>query len=214
LSGSAPDTLLLIHQRLLQGDKTASESLVRECLFPLVRVLRRRHLAVPRDMLTDAACDSLLALIQSPHRFDPLRSSLMTFLTLVADRRLVDHLRVAGRHAAREIHVGGSHDVEDWSGPRLRGEACRPHEPVAADRLPSEFEDIVAKALPDPRDRALLALICEGRRTIGDYAAVLGITHLSVADQRITIKRSRDRVLNRLRRRREAFRQARSWRDE
>jgi RNA polymerase sigma-70 factor (ECF subfamily) len=195
-----------IHERLLDGDPTASEALARECLMPLVRILRRRHLAVPRDILIDAASDALLSLIQQPARFDSRRSGLLTFLTTVAERRMIDHLRSATRSASREVYAWGPHTV------CADARAAYPTN-SASDTLPEELSSLIHEALPDPADRELLCLICEGRQNVEDFAALLGIGHLPLDEQRRAIKRSRDRVLNRLRRRRDAFRRAWSGED-
>jgi RNA polymerase sigma factor (sigma-70 family) len=202
-----------IHQSLLDGEPTASEALARECLMPLVRILRRRHLDVPRDILIDAASDALLSLIQLPDRFDPKRSGLLTFLATVAERRLIDHLRAASRQAAREIYAGSAQELQD----RTRDIVCADArscyaESAAAEALSEVLETMIAEALPDPKDREILRLICEGRQSVEDFAALLGVDGLPPVEQRRAIKRSRDRVLNRLRRRREAFRRA--WSDD
>lgn len=215
MPGDSRNSHARIQQRLLQGDPTASEALVRECLAAMVRTLRRRHPVIPRDMLADAACDALISHIQAPARYDPARSGLLTFLTLIAERRLVDQVRVARRRATREIYVGAASDVEDWSD----GHFVCVQPPALVDAsavgyLSHELEQIVALALPDPTDRELLSLICQGPHPVDEYAALLGLTHLPISDQRAQIKRSRDRVLNRLRRRREEISRLRSRCDE
>jgi RNA polymerase sigma factor (sigma-70 family) len=207
LSGSDPELHAKLHRDLCNGDPTAPEALVREFLTPLVRILRRRHLVLPREMLVDAASDAIIALIQRPERFQPQRSSLLTFLVTIADRRLIDYLRAMNRRASREVYIGGAQNLGESL---VSGEAHASYSVSdVTDALPPEIQKLVADVLPDQRDRDLLDLICEGRNSIDEYASLLGLNGLPIQEQRAAIKRNRDRVLNRLRRRREEFRRIR-----
>jgi RNA polymerase sigma-70 factor (ECF subfamily) len=183
--------------------------------MPLVRILRRRNLAVPRDILIDGASDALLALIQHPERFDPQRSGLLTFLTTVAERRMIDHLRAASRWSSRELHGGTAQDVHEWARDNVCADERAAYMEEPAGESPADALDaLIDQILPDPVDREILRLICEGRQSVEEFASLLGVDGLPILEQRRAIKRSRDRVLNRLRRRREAFRRAWSGADE
>src|SRR5579863_9040337 len=104
---SAPDSAWFLYRRLLDGDPTAPERLVAAYVLPLQRILRRRHPALPREVVADAANDALLSLIDRPERFDPGRGvSLLNFLVMIGDRNLIDQLRALERRKRHEISVG------------------------------------------------------------------------------------------------------------
>lgn len=107
---SEPDNLEFLHRRLLEGDPTASERLVQACLTSVVQILRRRHIALPREAVEDAAHDALLALIRHPERYDPKRATLLNYLVHIAARRLIDWLRARQRQqrARRQDRVSDS----------------------------------------------------------------------------------------------------------
>jgi RNA polymerase sigma-70 factor (ECF subfamily) len=191
----SPDPIADAYAALLNGDPRAPERLVALCLVPLKRRLRRCYLMLPTEVLQDAAVDALLALLSQPHHFNPSRSSLMTYLTMQSDYRVLSWLRNQRRR--RELYVGGVEEVEYWS-ERLRATDAS-EDPVTA-LLRLDLERMVHNLLPDERDRRLLELACSGRTSILEYAEVLGITQLPPEEQRREVKRNRDRVVKRIQR--------------
>lgn len=197
----AEDSLLRLHRAMLAGDPRASERLA-DALAPRLRsLLRRRHAAMPRECLEDAAVDALLAYLQQPERYDPARGSLLNYLTTIADRRISDFLRRQTRRP--EIFVGGSVELEVWAGNHyqesLEEQAARHSDP---ETLPPECEALLREILPDPTDRRIWELVCRGRTAVAGFAALLDIAHLPPERQKAEVKRRRDKVVARIRRRR------------
>lgn len=207
------DLLLKLHDRICTGDPVAPDQLVSECLVPMQAALRRRWLALPREMVEEAVIDALLAYLQRPDAFDPQRNrSLAAYLKVIASRRLTDALRKRTRLNRREISVGGFVELDRYGTNRTTG--AESHAPAGEgdpDTLPPELEELLNELFPDPRDRRLLHLICQGRQETSAYAAILGIGSLPDSEQRRIVKQHRDRILKRLIRRREEFR--RFWDD-
>lgn len=56
--------------------------------------------------------------------------------------------------------------------------------------------------LPDSSDRAVLRLRLEGERRVKAFSEVLGIAHLSAAEQRRIVKQTKDRIDKVIKRRR------------
>jgi DNA-directed RNA polymerase specialized sigma24 family protein len=207
------DLLLKLHDRICLGDVVAPDQLVSECLVPLQAALRRRWFTLPRDVVEQAAIDAILTYLQRPLAFDPQRClSLCAYLKVIADRRLTDALRKQMRIKKREISVGGVVELERYQTNRaIEAESAASTGGSDPDTLPPELEKLLMELLPDPRDRRILHLICQGRQETAAYAALLGIGSLPNSEQRRIVKQHRDRILKRLIRRREEFR--RFWND-
>ncbi|MFP3915345.1 MAG: RNA polymerase sigma factor [Actinomycetota bacterium] len=86
--------------RIAGGDRTALEDLYRELGGAVqsvaFRVLRDRSLA------EDIVQETFLTLWRAPHRYQPERGSLRTFLQAIAHRRAVDVVRSEVARARRE----------------------------------------------------------------------------------------------------------------
>jgi hypothetical protein len=62
-----------------------------------------------------------------------------------------------------------------------------------SERLQQREDDFMS-LLQDPKDRQILALRLQGERRTEAFAAILGISHLSVEVQRRGVKRAKDRI--------------------
>lgn len=207
------DLLLKLHERICMGDPIAPDQLVSEYLVPLQTSLRRGWLLLPREAVQDAVVDALLTYLQRPDAFDPQRSpSLLAYLKMIASRRLTDALRKQMRLNKRERSVGGVVEINQY-GSNMSAGTWPPafDEEGDPDALPPEIEEMLNNLFPEPRDRRLLKLICQGRQETSAYAAILGIGSLLESEQRRIVKQHRDRILKRLRRHQKEF--LRFWDD-
>ena len=201
------DELLPLHHALLDGDPTASDRFAEHYAPPLRATLRVKFPFVPPEELADAANDALLFLIVNPDRYQPERgASILTFLVTIATRRVLDMLRSAQRRGKRENAVGGTVELELCSANNQQESGLETNLTDDPDALSPEVAQWLEEVLPDPRDRRLLDLIMEGRADVADVATLLDIAHLSPPQQQAEWKRQRDRLLARIRRRREEFR--------
>lgn len=200
------EAVLLIHNLLL-GTPTASRLLVERYFVPLSIGLHKQFPFMPNEALEDAAHDALVALIQSPQQYDPTRSNLLTYLARIARNKMID-LWEKSQKQTFEIFVGGSVALEQaeennfhrgqYSDNTLLGNE--------SEILPENIIQLINEILPNPIDRQIWDMICDGRQDIGDYAQLLEITHLAVSEQKAEVKRQRERVHKRIRRRQEEFR--------
>jgi RNA polymerase sigma factor (sigma-70 family) len=190
---------------LRNGEPTAPRRIVTRMLPPLLALLRRQFFVLPRETLEDAAHDALLALIQAPERYDPARFRLLAYLGQIARNKVVDNIRVWARHRNIQF-VGGSVELaqveaNSYRVDQIQSDLIAPEN----DDLPLEVEALLRQTLPDTQDRRLWELICEGRKDTAEYAALLGISHLALDEQQAEVKRQRERVAKRVRRRRKEF---------
>jgi len=84
------------------GDKTAYETLLRDCV-PLIRAIARRQ-GVGPDQVDDVVQEVLLTIHRARQTYDPNRS-FTAWLRVIAERRAIDLLRQTGRRGARELHA-------------------------------------------------------------------------------------------------------------
>jgi RNA polymerase sigma-70 factor (ECF subfamily) len=84
------------------GDQAAYEALLRDCVAVIESVARRK--GVPFDRIDDVVQDTLLTIHRARQTYDPTRP-FTAWLRVIAERRAIDHVRKAGRHARREVHA-------------------------------------------------------------------------------------------------------------
>jgi RNA polymerase sigma-70 factor, ECF subfamily len=158
------------------------------------------------EIVMDAAHDALLALIEHPQRYDPALGSLMNYLAHIGNHKVNDQLRSLQRRRDREDAVGGIVELARVEENNYREGSNTPDHLGESATLASDIERLLYEILPDSRDRQIWELICQGRTAVVDYATVLQITHLLPCQQRIEVKRHRDRVQKRVRRQQDRFR--------
>jgi hypothetical protein len=173
-----------LHDRLLKGDPTASARIFEALLEPLVDRLEFKWPRLDRRDIEEQAADSLISYITSPHRYDPSRASLLTYLTLDADGDLKNAYRSPRRR--REQLAS---DVED--------PLFRRNETTDAELFAEDDRALFARlrvAFPSEADRQVIHLLLEGERSTAAYAEVLGIADLSPEERRAEVKRVKDRI--------------------
>jgi RNA polymerase sigma factor (sigma-70 family) len=84
------------------GNQAAYGALLRDCVGVIEKVARRQ--GVPPDRIDDVVQDTLLTVHRARQTYDPARS-FTAWLRVLAERRAVDLMRKAGRHAVREVHA-------------------------------------------------------------------------------------------------------------
>ena len=184
------DTIELLHNRVLAGDKDASNRLCRE-LAPRLHLAVRLRLtgAVDDHVIRTAVDDALLLYVESPSRYRPDLAPLAAWLTSVAVNKARDARRVLARRTRHEVTVGLQ--------PPERAEAPADNL-ISGHQAAPEALEAVAKT---DRERAHIAARLKGMNRVEDLADVLGLSHLSLADQRIEINREWVRLRTRARRR-------------
>ncbi|HEU5199516.1 MAG TPA: hypothetical protein VFU32_07760 [Ktedonobacterales bacterium] len=190
------------HQRLLAADDPTVPAEVAEWLYPLL--MRETYARacggggpVDRDMVKDAVANVLLEYIDAPERYDPDRGSLQRYLVMAAYR---DFQNLSAKEARRaglqrylsllsteqedEDIVDDQQDIEQLIG-RIHAES---------------LWQMLDEHFPDPTERQIVELIVDRVRSVQPYTQLLGLTHLSLGEQREEVKRVKDRLKKRLQR--------------
>lgn len=199
------DEALALHELLLAGDPVAPSDLAVAYLEPLARWVARVNPQSEASVCDTAAEDAILALLKYPDSYDPARMPLETYLCMAAKRDLQNARRSEGRHARRQADWG-SVELSSTMGKYLMDAEADPARIV---ELQEVIEDIVRKRprMPkaalaglSPGEVQALGLVECGERRTELFAVALEITHLPPEQQRVEVKRVKDRLKLRLRR--------------
>lgn len=196
---STPDRqaeLLDLHNRLLSHDPVATEELFALVTSELEKHLRLRFPSlaggVDPDIYLSAVYEALTDYFKNPRKYNPAKSGLLTYLRLACRRDLQNLIRkesrhVSGRVSLESVKYGRSdgNDISDRIADELDGQR------LVADLTQGMTSD----------ERAVLALMMEGERSTRVAAEAMNIGHLSSGEQRRQVKRVKDRIKKRIRRR-------------
>ncbi len=146
----------------LSGEKQAWDAFVdRFCGVihaAVARTLRAGPATASRDELQDVVQEVFLRLLRHDcrllRRYDPARSSLATYLTLIARSVALDHLR---RHRPTA-------SLEDQPAEHLAAQADPPAEPL---ELPA--------GLLSPREKLILHLLFDRQMSVAEAARMLAV---------------------------------------
>jgi hypothetical protein len=188
-----PDGLSL-HDRLLAGELIASAQIAEKYLAGIVQYLQRKHPNLPDPHLAEtAAIDAMLNYLGRPQQYNPAKASLEQYLRLSARgdlRNLIEQQRrrqkALGAMQVVELDAPSSeYTVEDERTLSVEDQALI---------LASPFWRRLFEVVPDGKDMELVLLMMEDVRATEEYAAVLGISHLSPIEQAASVKRNKDRL--------------------
>jgi hypothetical protein len=192
---------LVLHRRLEAGDPTASADVCRAYLDVLLGWLEREYPRVDADLRASAAHDALLAYAQRPGGYRPEVGDLGLYLRMAARGKLSRLLRREGR--ARRL-IFSIFDVE------LRREEGnlfgREQEPAVVMEREEEARERGAwlaearRGLP-PEEQRVLDLLLAGERRLRVFSEALGLQGEPLPEQEREVKRAKDRIKKRLRRR-------------
>ncbi len=184
-----------VHDRLLQGDPTASADCAGAVIGPLTKRLERRFPELrASDVLVDAVTDAVFSYLRRPGQYDPTRRGLLGFLAMAAEGDLKNALAKLHRRKKMEVPLDDV-DLDAAAGNRMVG----PGDPAGEVDL-DEIRTGVSALFDDPRDRQLADLVLEGERSIEPFARILRLEGLPIDEQRREVKRHKDRIKKRLER--------------
>lgn len=199
-ASASPDPGLVLHQRLLAGDVTASAEIADTYLPELVTYMEGRNPAVDDPHLpAQAAIDALYNYLQRPEQYNPEKATLDAYLRMSAQGDLLNALEKQAREHRRQ---GGEQAVElDAPGAEYQIEASTGL--TVEEQVDSRISPVWPKIealIPDPVDLEIVRLMMEKVRKTSAFASILGITHLSSEEQEQQVKRHKDRLKKRLKR--------------
>jgi RNA polymerase sigma-70 factor (ECF subfamily) len=190
------EPLLALHERLLCGDRLASENLARLVLPSLQEEIARRFPHADEQLISDGVIDAVLDYCASPQQFDTSKGVPLARFLATAAWRNVDNLLVGERRRRQRERRAGeeTREADVALDPAARNLQREEEEQSAARRA------AILAALDDPKDQEIMALRLDGVRDTAEYARILTITDLPIERQREEVKRRKDRITRFLRR--------------
>lgn len=197
-----PEQQLQLHQRLLAGDHAVTADLAAAFLKPLCRWLKGRNPGIPDDFCLGAACDALSALMKDPCSYKPERKkSLFAYLRMSAQGDLLNEWEKEQGHQRWRKSMESVEQLPDaW---KYLG---RDEDPSLPLQIKEEAVAASEGVLPEVRDgltegelRALDLILRREKKT-AVFAEACGLGHLPKPQQRVEVKRLKDKVKTRLKR--------------
>lgn len=181
------------HSRLLEGDITVTAEIANAYLVALVEILSKKFPQLDNPHLIPTAVeDALLNYFDRPEQFNPQKGiSLFAYLRMSANG---DLLNLLAQHETDISNLNYEDFVElPLSESEYRVEPDNAPD-VLVERLDSSILEQLADLFPDAADQEVVGLLLEGERKTHAFAKVLGILDLPVAEQRVIVKRQKDRI--------------------
>lgn len=189
----AQDELIALHDALLDGHPTVSARLA-ELLLPALRRRFRGRREIGHAEIESQIGLSIAVYLAEPQRYDPERGPLLAFLYRDVDG---DIRNEAAKRTRRRESLAAGETIELLS---AAGNFLVEDEVVQR----SELADALALVTRlGAEEKELLRLRVDGVRSTHAYAEVLGIAHLPVEQQRLEVKRAKDRLDKKLERMRD-----------
>jgi RNA polymerase sigma-70 factor (ECF subfamily) len=184
-----------LHQRLIDGDPTATSQIAVTFLSLIIQRLRRKFPSLPDpDMVDAAAGDAFINYFERPSQYDPAKGSLDKYLFMSARGDLLNLREQTNKIRARNVELDASnaeYEVEIPDAFDLEGFVIDRNSPIWQRLL---------KLFPDPVDQKLVSLLMENVRETAAYAEVLGISTYPPEEQASQVKRHKDRLKKKLQR--------------
>jgi RNA polymerase sigma factor (sigma-70 family) len=182
-----------IHLRMLDGSRTASRDLFVAAHEPLRGFLAAHFRTLSEDDLEDLAVDAIVIYITAPEQCDTAKSSLWTYLCMIARADAIDRVK---KNANRErlLEEKMETDVEFWAA-RTK-DVFRSEDAVDARHIIRLYGN---RLVTNPIEAKILALILNDEKDTAQFAAALGINP-SASDIEKTVKKAKDRMLVRMKR--------------
>ncbi|MGE0539377.1 MAG: hypothetical protein AB7R89_04290 [Dehalococcoidia bacterium] len=179
-----------LYHRLCDDRSPEAQSEFCEQYIPLLNADRRWIVPGVRDehMITDAVLRAVLTFVEHPERYDPTKLKIMDYLRMSAKGDLRNLMARERKHSSRRAPL----DAVDLQ----RSVGNEPQEPAS---LPAGVsQDLLLRRLrerfPDPRDQRAVRLILDGAKKNEEFARIYNLGDLPLAEQRVIVKRHKDRL--------------------
>ncbi len=191
------DLLQEIHRRIVADEPDATLDAYRAVAQSLETHLKYEFPHLPPgadpDMRVEAIHIALTDYFRFPEKYDPAKSRLMTYLKMAARGDMLNLLKRERRHSDRRSPLD---DVAF----RLPDGEEEISETIGRDWESRSLMKRLARDLSD-EDMRLLRLMMDKVRGTPEAAEALGIEHLPFDEQRKEVKKAKDRIRKKLRRR-------------
>lgn len=178
-----------LHDRAIDGEPMALEAIVARGLPYLCSRLRCAFRQLDEDLLNRASVDALMDYVHCPKNFPCAPGETLDHLLYrAAWRNARDLLRgEARRHKREKRYVK---EAAQQTSPGSCGDTAL--------QIPADIRGRTLESAATIAERQATTLWLNGERRTARLAEALGLSVLSMADQRVEVKRFKDRLLKRV----------------
>lgn len=181
-------TLKHLHQQLIDGDQSVSNTLCELLLDLLSVALNRKFPQIDEDILSDCITDSIIEYLKLPSKFDPSKGpSLDSFLLMASIRNVQDFSKKSATYSKKRDEYREFLQIFVAEDGRESNIGLEEEEFL---KMKSELLSI----LQAPADQMFFEAQLNGDKDIGVYAQILGLKNSSKETQKVEVKRARDRI--------------------
>jgi RNA polymerase sigma-70 factor (ECF subfamily) len=188
-----------LHKQILEGRPAASAVLFEACRKPLLKLLNDAFGTLPgssAELLEDAAVDAFMQYLKAPEKYDATRGAWITYLFQISRSRL---LRLAQRENRHLIALAGSVELDADPGYSVPADERFDPQHGLEQSDASNLVDRARESSDFTQDELrVLDLMKNGERSTKVFAQALAIEHLPLEDQRVEVKRVKDRIKKRI----------------
>jgi hypothetical protein len=191
---------LILHQRMLNGDRTATAEIAEIFLPHIAKNLHRRYPQLDDPHLIETATeDAIISYFQRPEQFNPNKRSLGGYLRMSANGDLLNSLDKHKVDATQETLAEIVELDESNAEYGVEVEDEFDLETEVFTRLSPVWERL-KNLLDNPMDQEMVLLMMENVRETSAFADVLGILDQSEKEQFTIVQRHKDRLKKTLQR--------------
>jgi hypothetical protein len=192
---ATPESLQLI-KRLSSDppDPVVLSELFMLCYEPLIARLKKQHPKTDEDEIREIAFQCIERFAEAPQKFDPQKKTLLGYLVMDATGDLKNSFNRKGREKNWTVLVG------DWTLHGNRTIIEEASDPEMDAEVIEQYLTKLREIVPDDTDFLVAQMMEMGVRSTGEFARALKIEHLSAEEQRLVVKRHKDRISKHLQR--------------
>ena len=190
-----------IHQRIVRKDPTAFAELCEQALPHLVSFLEERFPFFETHLREMTAIDTLLDYQSRLEQYDPRQLSLFSYLRMAVRGDMLNAINKQERHNKKLLNIDDPHIQTYLSHEETIRESVyldewlSQHTELSSKEILQQLDSELSKA-----DREIVLLMLDGVRDTHEYAAVMGISHLTIQEQRSRVKQAKDRLNKKIQR--------------
>ena len=185
-----------LHKSVQEKNDTALSRLNYMYGDQIVRILKYKfQTAATRDeaYIMEAVNEALFGYYKNPNAFNPEKLTLLSFLIVAAKRDLLNILQKEKKHLNRKNLPEDVELQEKFWNSVMEGQSS-PDDTIQYDEKMTTIQNLLEGLFENKRDVILAEMIIGADRETELYIEVLEITELTVDEQRIEVKKNKDRI--------------------
>jgi hypothetical protein len=185
-----------LHQRMIGRDPIAFAEIA-ESYLPLVtdKLAKRYPTLYDPDLINTAVVDAFYSYLDKPERYRPEKGSLVNYLLISAEGDLRNLL--ARDKNKNYIPLDEDVELSEVNGEYIVETAILNSEDNVEELVIAKTSlvwGLIKEHLPDLRDQEICKLLMENIRETEEFSKILGLQDLSIEEQRVIVKRHKDRI--------------------